>query len=164
MKSLVKLKSFIFLVSLLFGLTVALAEEPDSKKIPKSILMLGLYCNAANNVLEQVFQSNPSYTPWRATGIREMAFKRVFSQLDFNGGGNVKAVRDGALTQKEVDFLVLTAKKDATLWGQVVHEKCGFELDHGKLEHCLRDLNSEIYKCYLQLNDQVEQLIKSSPF
>ena len=139
----------------------AQSPEPDAKSVPKAILMLGLYCNAANTVLKLIYEKNPSLTPWRATGKREKAFTELFSKVDFNRNGNAKAVRDKALTENEVKFLDLTAQKEAANWGLAAHEKCGFEPDPDRLEICLRNLNSEIYKCHQQLNDQAEKLMQA---
>ena len=141
----------------------ALAQkaEPDAKSIPKSILMLGLYCNTADTVLKLDFEKNPALTPWRAVDKRQNYFTQFFASLDFNRNGINKAVRDKALTENEAKFLEMTAQKDAANWALRVHEICETEFNHDRLEICLRNLNSEVFKCYQQMNDNVEKLMMS---
>ena len=147
-------------LSLSFNLvSIATAGEPDAKSIPKAILMLGLYCNAANIVLKPFYERAPLAPPWNAQGKRAEAFTKVFSGLDFNYGGNAKTLKDKALTQSEVTFLNLTAQKEAKIWGEHATPQCGFLHDEGEIETCLRNLNSEVFKCFKQLDDQVKALI-----
>lgn len=117
---------------LVFGLALSVhplssapAEEPDAKSIPKAILMLGLYCNAANIVLKPLYERSPLAPPWNAQGKRAEAFAKVFSGLDFQYWGNGKAIKDKALTQNEVTFLNLTAQKEAKIWGEHATPQCG---------------------------------------
>lgn len=136
----------------------ARAEEPDAKSIPKAILMLGLYCNAANIVLKLFYERSPLAPPWRAQGRRAHAFQKVFSGLDFQYWGNAKAIRDKALSEREVTFLILTAQKEAKIWGEHATPQCGFLSEAGEIDACLRNLNSEVYKCFQQLDSQVNAL------
>jgi hypothetical protein len=136
------------------------AEEPDAKSIPKAILMLGLYCNAANIVLKPYYERAPLAPPWNAQGKRAEAFAKAFSGLDFQYWGNGKAIKDKALTEQEVMFLYLTAQKDAKIWGEHATPQCGFLHVEDQIETCLRNLNSEVYKCFKQIDDQVKALTK----
>ena len=111
--------------------------EGDAKSIPKAILMLGLYCNAANIVLKPFYERAPLAPPWNAKGKRADAFAKVFSGLDFNYGGNAKTLKDKALTQGEVTFLNLTAQREAKIWGEQATPQCGFLHDEGEIETCL---------------------------
>jgi hypothetical protein len=138
----------------------AQAEEVDAKSIPKAILMLGLYCNAANIVLKPFYERAPLAPPWNAQGNRAQAFTKVFSGLDFQYWGNAKAIKDKALTQGEVTFLNLTAQKEAKIWGEHATPQCGFLHETDQIEICLRNLNSEVFKCFKQLDDQVKALTK----
>jgi hypothetical protein len=122
--------------------------------------MLGLYCNAANIALKPFYERAPLAPPWNAQGKRAEAFTKIFSALDFNYGGNAKAIKDKALTQSEVTFLNLTAQKEAKIWGEHAPPQCGFLHDEGEIETCLRNLNSEVFKCFQQLDDQVKTLTK----
>ena len=136
------------------------ANEPDAKSIPKAILMLGLYCNAANIELKRFYERAPLAPPWNAQGKRAEAFAKVFSSLDFNLWGNAKAISDKALTQKEVLFLNLTAQKEAKIWGEHATTQCGLLHNPQDIENCLRNLNSEVFKCFQELNYRVDALTK----
>jgi len=136
------------------------AEGPDAKSIPKAILMLGLYCGAADIALKPFYERAPLAPPWNAQGKRAEAFAKVFSALDYNYGGNAKAIKDKALTQSEVTFLTLTAQKEARIWGEHATPQCGFLREEDEIEVCLRNLNSEVFKCFKQLDDQVKTLAK----
>ena len=138
----------------------AQAEVPDAKSIPKAILMLGLYCNAANIVLKPYYERAPLAPPWRAQGKRAEAFQKIFSGLDFQYWGNAKAIKDKALTEREVTFLILTAQKEARIWGEHATQQCGLLHEEDEIEACLRNLNSEVFKCFKQLDDQVKTLTK----
>lgn len=149
------------IVSFLIGLVscgFGHAQEVDAKSIPKPILMLGLYCNAANIELKKYYEHAPLAPPWNAQGKRAESFSKVFAALDYKLWGNDKAIRDKALTQSEVLFLNLTAQKEAKIWGEQSTPKCGLLYKKEEVNSCLRDLNSEVYKCFQQLNDQVEKV------
>lgn len=120
--------------------------------------MLGLYCNAANIVLKPLYERAPLAPPWNAKGRRAEAFNKVFSGLDFQYWGNAKSIKDKALTEREVTFLILTAQKEAKIWGEHATPQCGLLQELGDIDACLRNLNSEVYKCFQQLNDQVNAL------
>lgn len=137
---------------------LARAEEPDAKSIPKPILMLGLYCNAANIVLKPYYERTPLAPPWNASGKRAEAFTKVFSALDFQYWGNAKAIKDKALSEREVTFLHLTAEREAKIWGDHATSQCGLLYEREESEACLRNLNSEVFKCFQQLNNQVKAL------
>jgi len=136
----------------------ARAEETDAKSIPKAILMLGLYCNAADIVLKPFYERAPLAPPWRAEGKRAEAFAKAFSGLDYNYWGNAKAIKDKALSENEVTFLNLTAQKEAKIWGEHATPQCGFLHEASEIESCLRNLNSEVFKCFQQLESQVTAL------
>lgn len=150
----------LWLLTLCFVLLTgpAQAGEPDAKSIPKPILMLGLYCNAANIVLKPFYERAPLAPPWRAQGKRAEAFNKVFSGLDFQHWGNAKAIKDKALTEREVMFLILTAQKEAKIWGEHASPQCGLLREADQIEGCLRNLNSEVFKCFQQLDSQVKTL------
>jgi hypothetical protein len=140
---------------------LAQTPEPDAKSIPKAILMLGLYCNAANIVLKPFYERAPLAPPWRAQGKRADAFQKVFSGLDFQYWGNAKAIKDKALSEREVTYLILTAQKEAKIWGEHATPQCGFLQEADEIEVCLRNLNSEVYKCFQQLDSQVKVLSRA---
>jgi len=157
-----KLQKIIFGVFL--GLCASghgLSQEVDAKSIPKSILMLGLYCNAANIELKAYYERAPLAPPWNAQGKRAETFAKVFAALDYKLWGNDKAIRDKALTHSEVLFLNLTAQKEAKIWGEQSTPKCGLLHEKDEIDKCLRELNSEVYKCFQQLNERVEKLMRA---
>lgn len=140
---------------------VAAPPSTDAKSIPKPILMLALYCHSA------IEEMRVAYTQKRkATDIAKDqsisalmgAFDRNRAELD---GMYAKAVGDQAITPNEGKFLDLTARKDAVFWLKFSGEKCpGPLFDDGppKDEQCLRDINSEVFKCYQIVNDQAGAL------
>lgn len=152
------MRASIIILVLLFYKSPVQAGEIDAKSIPKSTLMLGLYCNAANVELKAFYEKSPLAPPWNAQGKRADAFAKVFASLDFNLGGNAKAIKDKALTSSEVNFLNLTAQKEAKIWGEHATMKCGLLHENSEIETCLRDLNSEIFKCYQQIISQVDNV------
>jgi hypothetical protein len=130
------------------------AEEPDSKSIPKPILMLGLYCNTAMSTLKGRFEANPSAPPWRAEGPRKEAIFGLLQKLDLNDLGYAKAVKDKALTPAEAQFLKFAAVHEANQWLNNITKSCSnltFTADEYDL--CLKETNSETYKCYRQIID-----------
>lgn len=139
------------------------APEPDAKSVPKSVLMLGMYCNSAKIEMKNHFDANPAALPWVATGCKVAALNSVFSKLDFQGGGYAKSIKDKALTSGENKFLVLTAEKDAKIWLASLGS-CGKIYGGDEYETCLQNINSEVYKCYLQVQDQLNVITKNSRF
>lgn len=140
----------------------AAANEPDAKTIPKSILMLGLYCNSANATLKQRFEAMPADLPWRAEGKKKEAIQTLMDKLDPNGLGYAKAVRDRALTQEEANFLKFTAIHETDQWFNNINISCKRHVSsEDEYEACLKEANSEIYKCYRQIIDAAMVIIKS---
>jgi hypothetical protein len=130
------------------------AEEPDSKSIPKPILMLGLYCNSAMSTLKGRFESNPSAPPWLAEGPRKDAILGLLQKLDFNDMGYAKAVKDKALTPAEAQFLKFSAVHEADQWLNNITKSCSSpSLTTEEYDLCLKETNSETYKCYRQIID-----------
>ena len=130
------------------------AEEPDSKSIPKPILMLGLYCNSAMSTLKGRFEANPSAPPWRAEGPRKVAISGLLQRLDLNDMGYAKAVKDKALTLGEAQFLKFSAVHEADQWLNNITKSCSNpSLTAEEYDLCLKETNSETYKCYRQIID-----------
>lgn len=161
----IKLNILMLTFILTFGLSVAadaLADEPDSKSIPKSILMLGLYCNSANSTLKERFENNPTNLPWRAEGKKKGAIHGLMDKLDLNDLGYAKAVRDKAITQEEANFIKFLAIHEANQWLVNINVNCNNHLSsENAYEACLKEANSEIYKCYRQIIDAAIILMKS---
>jgi hypothetical protein len=130
------------------------AEEPDSKSIPKPILMLGLYCNSAMSTLKGRFEANPSAPPWRAEGPLKEAILGLIQKLDLNDLGYAKAVKDKALTPAEAQFLKFSAVHEADHWLNNITKSCSNpSLTAKEYDLCLKETNSETYKCYRQIID-----------
>ena len=155
----------IFWLVLTFGLSLhasAKADEPDAKTIPKSILMLGLYCNSANSSLKERFDANPTNLPWRAEGKKREVIQSIMLKLDLMDLGYAKAVKDKAITQEEANFIKFTAVHEAVQWYQNIHLSCKDHLSsENDYEACLKEANSEIYKCYRQIIDAAIVTMKS---
>lgn len=160
----VKLKMLIFIFVLAAGLTIyerAAANEPDAKSIPKSILMLGLYCNSANTTLKEDFERNPINLPWRAEGKKKEIIGSLMEKLDLNNLGYAKAVRDKAITQEEANFIRFIALHEANQWLINIKLICNEHLSsENDYEACLKETNSEIYKCYRQIIDTAVTIMK----
>lgn len=142
-------------------------DKPDAaalrkgEKIPKNSLMLGLYCNTVNEDVQKHYNKSHSAPPWRASGKREEAFNAVFKALDHDNSGNTQAVKEGMLSEKEVLFLYGKAKKDAQLWINNIDEVCGKIPEGEGYSDCQRMFNTEIYKCYVYLEERVAEYLKS---
>ncbi len=137
------------------------AEEPDAKSIPKPILMLALYCNTAMASLKERFEKNPLALPWRADGKKKAAIFNIMQRLDLNDTGYTKAVRDEALTANEAHFLKLSAVHEASQWIVNISHACTKpDISTDDYETCLKESNSEIYKCYSQIIDRARVWIK----
>jgi hypothetical protein len=150
---------FIYFVPLQFSCT---AEEPDAKSIPKPILMLGLYCNSAMSTLKGRFEANPSAPPWRAEGARKDIILSLMQKLDLKDLGFVKAVKDKAFTAAEAQFVKFSAVHEADQWlGNITHTCSNPEFTAKEYDLCLQDANSEIYKCYRQINDNAQAILKA---
>lgn len=145
-----------------FGVTALHAEEPtksvpNAKDIPKPVLMLGLFCNSALVAIKGQYLANPRALPWKADGDAEKKIAELLSMLDPNNSGYVKSVKDGALTQAEASFLNFNASHEAVDWVKNVNRICSDPAIHGgEYELCLKEVNSEIFKCYRQIMDQVK--------
>jgi len=147
-------KKFIVVCLVFFGAIASClaAEEPDAKSIPKPILMLALYCNTAMASLKERFEKNPLALPWRAEGKKKEAIIDIMQTLDLNDQGYTKAVRDEAITANEAQFLKLSAVHEASQWMTNISHACSNpSLPNDDYEVCLRESNSEIYKCYSQI-------------
>lgn len=141
----------------------ALAAPPstDARSIPKPILMLALYCHSAIEEMRVAYTRRHSNVDVSKDQIFQ-AFMGVFdknrAELD---GMYAKSVNDAAITANEGKFLDLTARKDTVLWVKFSGEKCAGPLFDGgapKDEQCLRDINSEVFKCYQIVNEQAGEL------
>lgn len=147
---------------LIFFQYSCLAEEPDSKSIPKPMLMLGLYCNSSLSSLKGRFEANPSAPPWRAEGAKKEAILNLMQNLDLNDLGYAKAVKDKALKADEAQFLKFTAVHETEQWLNNIIRSCSNpELTAEDYDMCLKETNSEIYKCYRQIIDAAQNLIKT---
>jgi hypothetical protein len=139
----------------------SLAGEPDSKTIPKPILMLGLYCNSAMSTLKGRFEANPSAPPWRAEGAHRNAILVLLQKLDLNDNGFTKAVKDKALTAEEANFLKFSAVHEADQWVNNISKTCSISgLSPEDYDLCLKETNSEVYKCYRQIMDSAQSSLK----
>jgi hypothetical protein len=139
-----------------------IAEEPDAKSIPKPILMLGLYCNSSLSTLKGRFETNPSAPPWRAEGARKDVLLSLMQKLDLNDLGYAKAVKDKAFTAGEAQFVKFTAVHETDQWLNNITKSCSkpeFTAEYYDL--CLKEANSEIYKCYRQMNDTAQAILKA---
>lgn len=140
--------------------TPAIAIDPDAKSIPKPILMLGMYCNSSGIEMKNHYDINHMSLPWIAYGPKEKAFNSVFASLDFQGWGYTKSIKDKALTQNEIKFLVLTAKQETAVWLTAITNSCTKLHGTEDYESCLKGINTEVYKCYQQLIDKVNIIIQ----
>ena len=150
-------KKFIVVCLVFFGAIAPClaAEEPDAKSIPKPILMLALYCNTAMASLKERFEKNPLALPWRADDKKKAAIFDIMKTLDMNDLGYTKAVRDEAITANEAQFLKLSAIHEASQWMNNISHACSSpNLSNDDYEACLKESNSEIYKCYSQIIDR----------
>ena len=136
----------------------SLADEPDSKSIPKPILMLGLYCNSAMSTLKGRFEANPLAPPWRAEGPKKDAIFGLMQKLDLNDLGYAKAVKDKAFTPGESQFIKFSAVHEADQWIKNISKTCNDpKMTLGEYDLCLKDTNSEIYRCYRQIIDNAKK-------
>ena len=162
------------LLVLFLGLGLAHAEVLDptsAKNIPKPILMLVLYCHAALDTLQgEVEKSPPSGA---LTPQKQQAVGRAFQLNKLELGILTpetklfqlfhKSVEDKAITAGEAQFLEKTARKDATLWFVLAKEKCKREIFISLSEEedsCLKNLNSEMHKCFVGFNERVDMFMK----
>jgi hypothetical protein len=137
------------------------ADEPDAKSIPKPMLMLGLYCNTAMASLKERFEKNPLALPWRADGKKKESILDVMQKLDLNDSGYAKAIRDNAITANEAQFLKLSAVHEASRWMINISHACANpDRPANDYETCLKESNTEIYKCYLQILDRAKMFNK----
>jgi hypothetical protein len=146
-------------------------DPKSAKNIPKPILMLMLYCHAGINTLQGEYEKtlpSPVTTEKKQRAITQ-AFEINKVEL---GGINPesqlfavfhKSVADKAITTGEAQFLEKTAEKDALLWFSLTKEKCKKDIFLPLTEEegeCLRNINSEMYKCFIGFNERVETLLK----
>lgn len=151
-------------------------EDPTSAKaIAKPILMLMLYCHSAFDTLYTEYEKDQKTDPILTQVSDYRAFSTTF-QVNRNelGGYNaekgmfsvyVKSITDGAISYGEAKFLDLTARKDALLWVNLAKGTCKkhpFFRITTEDDECLRNINSEIFKCYQGFNQRA-QIFKKSP-
>lgn len=142
----------------------AMATEPDTKSIPKPILMLGLFCNSTLGALKTKFEANPSAPPWRSMGSKQEAIRALLQKLDTSDAAYEKAVRDQAITPGEAKFIKFSAVHEAEQWLNNINQSCASpDLPSADYESCLKETNSEIYKCYHQVIDAAQSMSKSLP-
>lgn len=149
-------------------------EDPTSAKtIAKPILMLMLYCHSAFDTLYTEYEKDQKTDPVLAQVGDYRAFTTTF-QVNRNelGAYNaekgmfsiyVKSVTDGAISYGEAKFLDLTARKDAQLWINLAKNTCKkhpFFSIATEDDECLRNINSEIFKCYQGFNQRAQVLKK----
>ncbi len=156
-------KLITILVALIsFGVSALHSEEatktePNAKDIPKPVLMLGLFCNSALVAIKGQYLANPRALPWRADATTEQKITELLNKLDASDGGYVKSVKDGALTEGEAKFLQFNATHEAVDWAKNINRICNRPDDSGgAYEQCLKEVNSEIFKCYRQIMDLVK--------
>jgi hypothetical protein len=155
----------VMIIWLLYFITLqfsCFAQEPDSKSIPKPVLMLGLYCNSAMSTLKGRYEANPSAPPWRAEGAKKDVILGLMQKLDLNDLGYAKAVKDKALTASEAQFIKFSAVHETEQWLGNITKSCSrpeFTAEH--YDPCLKEANSEIYKCYRQINDAAQAILKA---
>lgn len=141
----------------------ALAEEPDAKSIPKPILMLGLFCNSALSALKTPFEANPAAPPWQATGSKLESLKILMNKLDTTDAAYEKSIRDKAITTEEAKFIKFSAVHESGQWLININHSCTrSNLAVQDYESCLKETNTEIYKCYRVMIDGVHAMDKSS--
>lgn len=142
--------------------TRAKAEETDAKSIPKPILMLGLFCNSALSILKIQFEANPSAPPWKAVGSRKDMISVLMRNLITDDSAYQKAIRDQALTPGEAQFIKYSAIHESEQWLKNINNSCITpNLSSEDYEACLKETNSEIYKCYRQIIDSALAMRKS---
>ncbi len=145
-----------------FGATALHSEEaaktePNAKDIPKPVLMLGLFCNSALVAMKAQYLANPRALPWKADGVTEKKISELFNKLDPSNSGYIKSVKDKALTEGEANFLNFNASHEATAWVKNVNRICANpSMGSVEYEQCLKEVNTEIFKCYRQIMDQVK--------
>lgn len=164
-----QIKRYIHILTLAstFTLSIAafsIADETDSKSIPKPILMLGLYCNSALSALKTQFEADPAAIPWRAVGKREESIRIQMQKLDTSDRSYDKAIRDQALSPEEARFIKFSAIHESLQWLNNTRHSCiTADSQSADYEACLKETNSEIYKCYRQIIDAAQKMIESSP-
>jgi hypothetical protein len=143
--------------------TAALAEEPDAKSIPKPMLMLGLFCNSALSAMKSSFETNPAAPPWLATGSKLETIKDLMSKLDATDAPYEKAIKDQAITAEEAKFIKFSALHESGQWLINISQSCAAQnLAPQAYETCLKETNSEVYKCYRHIIDGLQAKDKSS--
>lgn len=149
-----------YLFSHLFSMSITsicyATNLPDAKSIPKPILLLGLYCNSSKIVMKKGFELDPSAPPWYATGATEQNISKLMKLIDINDSGYTKAIADGAITSHEANFIKYSATHETELWLKNIRNSCTRYLGNStEYDNCLKDNNSEIYKCYRQVKDLI---------
>lgn len=151
------------IAQIMWSSTAAFAEEPDAKSIPKPILMLGLFCNSALFAMKSSFETNPAALPWLATGAKVDEIKSLMNKIDATDAPYEKAIRDHAITEDEAKFLKFSALHEAEQWIKNINQSCATPNHAPQVyEACLKETNSEIYKCYRHIIDSMQAIGKSS--
>ena len=145
--------------------TYAVADLTDAKSIPKPILMMGLYCNSALSALKNQFEADPTAIPWKAVaGKKQEAIRYLLQKLDTSDGSYDKAIRDRALSPEEARFIKFSAVHESMQWLNNIRLSCvSADPQSTDYEACLKESNSEIYKCYRQIIDAAQTIIKLAP-
>lgn len=154
----------LFVIVALITSAPAIAQEADAKSIPKPILMLGLFCNSALSSLKTHFEVQPGAPPWLATGSKLESIKILMNKLDTTDGPYEKAIRDHAISADEAKFIKFSAIHESEQWLINITSSCvSTNLSTQDYEACLKETNSEVYKCYRIIIDAVQAMAKSSP-
>jgi hypothetical protein len=125
--------------------------------------MLGLFCYSSLSTLKNPFEANPSALPWRASGSRQEAIQNLMSKLDPTDAAYEKAIRDQAISAPEAKFIKFSAVHESEQWLKNINISCAApNLAPQDYEPCLKETNSEVYKCYRQIIDAVQAANKSS--
>lgn len=134
------------------------SPEPDSKDIPKPILILGLYCNSAMGSIKSKFDDKPDALPWKANNQTRSKISAILEKLDFNGWGYAKAIKDKAIKESEAEFIKFTAIHETSDWMKNIQRNCQDPTLSGPdYEKCLQETNTEVYKCYKQIIDRISK-------
>lgn len=143
--------------------SAVLAEEPDAKSIPKPILMLGLFCNSALSSMKSAFETNPAALPWLATDSKMKQITTLMNKVDITDAPYEKAIRDKAITAEEAKFIKFSAQHESGQWLININHSCAApRLAPESYEKCLKETNSEVYKCYRTIIDGIQVIGKSS--
>ncbi len=84
-------------------------------------------------------------------------------KLDPTDAAYEKAIRDQAMTAEEAKFIKFSAIHESEQWLKNINISCATpNLAPNDYESCLKETNSEVYKCYRQIIDAIQPNGKSS--